>query len=527
MDKLSAIDASFLYLETANCPQHIASVQLFDLPPARKATFFAELQTLFLQRVHLIPYLTRKLQRMPGNLDHPAWGRDPAFNLDNHLVKIELPAPGTMAQLEAKIAELHSVLLDRSRPLWMYYVIYGVEGSKIAHYFKSHHACLDGMAGQLAYETLFDATPEPRETAPAPENFYAAPGVSRLGMWLDSWINITHARVEHALNWQGQVQALRNVVQRAVRAPTSLTTMMRSAPKTSLNVNIDATRTYAVGTLPLQVVKDIGIRSGAKVNDVFLAVCAGGLRRYLARRGELPEAALIAGCPVSLRKPGDTSMSNQVTMMQVSLETTMRDPVLRLLAIRDSSENAKALVADLAPASGPDVAAWGMPGAFAAMARLADATGITASLPMPVNVVVSNVPGPRKPLYANGLKMLTHFPVSIPVHGNGANITVQSYVDRLDFSLTAGAKALPDAGTLRDDMLVAFEELRSRVMDQASEPKAAEFKVVERRNSPVAESAKSETDKSETDKPETDKPEAQQPGHGRRVERAEEARRVA
>ena len=499
MDKLSAIDASFLYLETANCPQHIASVQLFELPAGREAddSFFAEFRALLAQRAHLVPHLTRKLQVMPGNIDHPVWIRDCAFNLDNHLVRIELPAPGSMAQLEAKIAELHEVLLDRTRPMWMFYVIYGLADNKIAYYFKSHHSCLDGMAGQIAYETLFDTTPTPRAVAPAPADFYKVQRISTLDMWLASWANITSSGVEHALNWQGQIQALRNVARRAANSTSSLAAALRPAPKTSLNVNIDAARTYAVGSISLTDVKAIGARTGTKVNDVFLAVCGGGLRRYLERRNELPATSLIAGCPVSLRKPGDTSMSNQVTMMQVSLETTMRDPMLRLLAIRDAAEQAKGLVADLAPASGPDFATWGMPAAIAAMSRFADATGITASMPLPINVVVSNVPGPRKTMYSNGAKMLTHFPVSIPVHGNGANITVQSYVDRLDFSLTAGARALPDAGILRDDLLAAFAELRTRVLGEVVTPPATETlapQLKERGQSPHLELVNDEGD---------------------------------
>ena len=131
-----------------------------------------------------------------------------------------------------------------------------------------------------------------------------------------------------------------------------------------------------------------------------------------------------------------------------------------------------------------------MPGVATAVARFADATGVAERMPLPVNVVVSNVPGPRKPLYSNGAKMLTHFPVSIAVHGNGVNITVQSYVDRLDFAVTAGARALPDAGLLRDDMLAAFAELHDRVIEKVAARQATELKVVERGGVTGAEAAK-------------------------------------
>jgi WS/DGAT/MGAT family acyltransferase len=219
--------------------------------------------------------------------------------------------------------------------------------------------------------------------------------------------------------------------------------------------------------MPLAKVKAIGKLTGTTVNDVFLAVCAGALRRYLERSGELPEKPLIAGCPVSLRKPGDTNLNNQVSMMLVDCATNEADPVKRLLKIGKSAVQAKGLMADISESYDSDFAAPGLPGIMAGMIRAVEA-GNLADLPvqLPCNVVISNVPGPREQMYVLGGRMLTHYPVSIPAHAQAVNITVQSYVDHMFFAVTGCARALPDADALRDDMLEAFLELKTRLLDK-------------------------------------------------------------
>jgi diacylglycerol O-acyltransferase / wax synthase len=218
--------------------------------------------------------------------------------------------------------------------------------------------------------------------------------------------------------------------------------------------------------LPLADVKLIGKATGTSLNDVFLAVCSGALRRYLERTGELPAESLIAGCPVSLRRPGDNAANNQVTMMMVSLATDEADPVKRLLEIGYSSRQAKGFVADIARSYDADLALPGLPGMVRGGVAVVEAAGLadTTMARMPCNVVVSNVPGPRQPLYSLGAKVLTHYPVSIAAHGQGVNITVQSYLDQLFFGITACAKAMADPDALRDDMLAAFAELKDRVL---------------------------------------------------------------
>ena len=151
MDKLGALDAGFLYNESDRSPQHVASLQIMELPAGVEAKPFVDgLKHFLLQRIHLVPYLTNKLQMVPFALDHPVWIRDAEFSIDNHIYTDAVPAPGGKRELEEKVAELHSQVMDRSKPLWEIYVLTGLEGGRIAYYNRVHHACMDGMAGQAA-----------------------------------------------------------------------------------------------------------------------------------------------------------------------------------------------------------------------------------------------------------------------------------------------------------------------------------------------------------------------------------------
>jgi WS/DGAT/MGAT family acyltransferase len=215
---------------------------------------------------------------------------------------------------------------------------------------------------------------------------------------------------------------------------------------------------------------------GATVNDIIMAVCAGGLRSYLLRHNALPADSLIAGCPVSMRKPGDTSPGNQVSMMNVELATQIADPLERLSMIRASAKTAKEVTAELAGVYEPNAAFPGMPSMMNNGINAVESFGLADFFSGPINVVISNAFGPRATLYSNGARMMSHHPVSIVAQGIGVNITVQSYVDQVYLGLTACAKAVPDADLLRDDLIAAFEELKARLLPQnlaGLKPKAA------------------------------------------------------
>jgi diacylglycerol O-acyltransferase len=465
MKKLGALDANFLYTETDTVFNHIASIQRLRLVAGTNIdTFIAEVKQLLMTRLHQIPYMTRKLVEVPGQLDHPFWVRDTSFDIDNHIHQIRLPEPGTFTQFERAVAELHAVPLDRSKPLWAIKVITGFEDGTIAYYNQVHHACLDGVSGQTAIMHMMDTTPVPRSEV-LPEDFFSAdPEAGLTEVLLQSFENLIKFQLgttERSLN--GAESTMR-IAQRVADPALKLGAYAEVAPSTHFNRAISRSRTYAAGEYSLTDIKAIGKRLNCKVNDVFMNIVAGGFRQYLMRKDALPLAGLIAACPVSLRQPGDAKEGNQVTLMRVNLATEFADPRIRQMAIRDSANVAKQVTADLAGGLDLDISLPGLPAAMRYASQILEASKAANMMPPPFNLLISNIPGPREVLYSNGAKVLTHYPVSIPVHGAGINITVQSYVGKLYFAITACAEALPDAQVLRDDMHGAFTELRDLVI---------------------------------------------------------------
>jgi diacylglycerol O-acyltransferase / wax synthase len=468
VQKLAGLDAAFLYSETSKTPQHIASVQVLEVPPdTRVDDFVAAFKRLLVARAHLVPYFTNKLQAVPLNLDHPVWVRDDGFDIDNHVHQIEVPNPGGRREFEATIAQIHAQPLDRTRPLWEIWVLSGLEGGRIAYYNRVHHACLDGVSGQNAIQAIMDVTPEPRPVETAPADFVQRPtSHSLFDLLVGAVENLALFQIRQASRALDHAETVQRLWQRAVDPSKGLGAVMTAAPRTRFNGSVQATRSYATGELPLAEIKAIGRATGTTINDVFLSICSGALRRYLERTGELPETSMTAGCPVSLRQPGDRSTNNQVTMMMVSLASDEADPVKRLLKIGRSAFQAKGFVAAISGSYDANPSLPGLPGLLGAGAAWLESSGLVDGplLRLPCNLVVSNVPGPREQLYSLGAKVLTHYPVSIAAHGQGANITVQSYLDQLFFGITACAKALPDADRLRDDMMAAYAELKERVL---------------------------------------------------------------
>ncbi len=466
MYKLGALDAGFLYNETDRSPQHIASVQILELPEGMSEDqYFERVKSLMASRIHLVPYFTNKLQFVPFNMDHPLWVKDRAFSIENHVHRLEVAAPGDRQALEAAVASLHEQRLDRSRPLWDLWILTGLEGGRVATYNRCHHACLDGMAGQAMIATVMDVTEEPREVKPAPAGFFDRKDEqSPFQLLAGAAESFAKYQAKQPLAAFKAMETSARLFRRTFDPSKGLGAVSTPAPSTRFNKAVQKQRTYVTGELPLESVKNIAKLTHTKVNDVFLAVVGGGLRRYFERSGELPAASMVAGCPVSLRQPGDTNPNNQVTMMMVSMGTDEEDAGERLQTVAQSARTAKGFTQDVAESYDAEVSLPGLPAALTGGVRMLELTQ-APNLPgvrPPCNVVVSNVPGPNMQLYMAGAKVLTHYPVSIPAHGQGVNVTVQSYNGDLYFALTACAKALPDGDALRDDMLAEFEALKAR-----------------------------------------------------------------
>jgi len=464
MEKLSMQDATFLYSETNNVLNQIASLQQFELPKdTTPQGFVASLRIYLMDRIHLLPYLTRKVKMIPGGIDHAVWVRDGKFDIHNHVVEIPLEAPGNFEQLQAKVAELHAIAMNRERPLWCMHVITGLADATVAYYAQVHHACVDGMAGQALTIALTDDTPEP-QAKHCPANFIQAEDPGMAELLSASFQNLFSYQSSGLERAEGMMRTAISLGQRAIDPGKSFGALGQSTPKTAFNRAIERERSFACTKMPLSDVRKIGKTMGASVNDVFLSICSGALRRYLSRKDLLPWRSLVAGCPVAVQRQGHSDQGNSVSLMNVDLFTTVADPRVRLLRVKGSAKTAKEVTAELADSMDSNVSLFGLPAMTRAASWMNELSNASEAIQMPFNVLISNVPGPRIPLYANGARMLSHYPVSIPTHGLGLNITVQSYCDDLFVGLTGCKKAVPDIGVLRDDILASFIELKTLVL---------------------------------------------------------------
>jgi len=464
MKLLSGLDGAFLHLETPTMPMHVGSLSLVEPPPGLRGSFLRKVRRIYEQRLPLAPVLSRKLHEFPLGMANPVWVQVPQVDLDYHLRHVTLPAPGTHEQFEACVGQLHSVPLDRAYPLWTVTVIEGRQDGSIGFYTNIHHAVVDGQAGVELMRTLFDLTRRPRRRPPSLKG---------------------RGRAEQP--WAGQVIAdgLRHDLEQYWKLVRNLPAMAKAlarssdggargtarrplglGPQTPLNVAIDGGRGFATASIPLAAVKEIAAAHDSRVNDVVLAVCAGALRRYLGRHGGVPEQPLIAGMPVSLRGPGKVKLTTQATMARIDLATDIADPVRRLHAIRDATSAAKAAVSRTKSLVPMDFPTLGVPWLLHGLSALYGRPLVANRVPRVVNVVVSNVPGPPRPMYLAGARVLHHWPLSIVGHGLGLNITVESYAGMLEFGVMTAQAAVARPRTIADGLVASFEQLHRRSRGQ-------------------------------------------------------------
>jgi len=481
MNHLSASDAMFLHTESPEMPMHVGSLNVMDLPAGYEGDFYEDAKTHMRDRLHLADVLTRKLALMPFDLSDPVWVEDEDIDLEHHVRHVTLTKPGSNRQLQQLVARLHSTLLDRSRPLWEFYIIDGLKSGQVALYTKAHHAGIDGQAGVALGRALFDLEPTGRQIRPprpkARRNTYQL-GIAELAV---AAVRNTAMQYVKLIKMAPDVfRAVKNVVTAPKKPadgskrrwlPKSLNLF---APRTPLNVAITNQRSFAGKMVPLQEVKLIAKRLGVSLNDVVMATAAGGLRRYFLETNELPAKSLSAMVPVSLREAGDTTANNQVSMIMVNLATDLADPADRLKKINESSQSAKATMSRIKAAIPTDFPMFGSPWLISGLASMAGRSRLANVLPPVANLVISNVAGAPVPLYFAGAQVVSYYPVSIAAHGMALNITVQSYNGRLDYGLIACRRAVPDINELGDLLLAEHRSLLELALAQADAAPAAE-----------------------------------------------------
>jgi WS/DGAT/MGAT family acyltransferase len=509
--KLSAMDASFLYLETPEMPMHVGSMAIFRLPEGYQGDFFEEFKAMIASRLHIAPILKSRLEKAPLDIDHPSWVEDDQFDIDRHIFRASLPAPRDRATLERIVGWMHAKLLNRARPLWEFYVFEGMKDNEIGLYSKMHHACIDGGAGAALTNMIYDLTPVPRAIEPPTERAKvgqeprdiaanlidsyqqlwrqpfdasaAAKGIelprsgkSDLGSIL---FDNAMFQIENAVKFAGNVPTLLKSVSEVVgkiadpKSRDSIVGMM--SPPTLLNKQISSERSFAGVSISLSRAKAVAKAAGGKLNDVVLAISSGVVRRYLLERGALPSKSMTAAVPISLREEGNTDSNNQVFGMICSIATNVEDPKTRLQTIIAQSTKSKEIshpLRALMPQVS-NVSMLGTPIMVQILALLYSRSSLSDVLPPTANITVSNVPGPRQTLYAAGAELLHIFPVSISTHGLALNITVQSYRDQLDFGFISGANIVPHVEVLCNLVPEEFAALEAAFAPPSAEVKGA------------------------------------------------------
>jgi WS/DGAT/MGAT family acyltransferase len=385
MKQLPGLDASFLHLETPQMPMHVGALHNFELPADYTGDFVADMRLHMAARLVHAPALRKKLARMPLNFANPSW-IDAEPDLEEHIVRVTLAEGGGQAEIEAKVGELHPVLLQRDRPLWKFHVFDGLAPGpngerRYALYTQVHHAAVDGQAAVALGQAILDLTPvAPRAAArrgKAKASGATEPDVTRRPLGTTSMLRAALANqfglvVDAVKAIPATVGTLSQLAVGAVpKRGSKRVGSLGLAPRTRLNVTVSARRAFASVSLPLAQLNSTRRKHHASLNDAVLMICSGALRRYFLRHGPLPRKSLVAGVPISTRAKGDTSSNNQATMTVVSLGTHIGDPKKRLahvLAATAAMKNNMGHMKSLMPSDFPSLGVpWLMQGSVRCM----------------------------------------------------------------------------------------------------------------------------------------------------------------
>ena len=462
-DRLSPLDASFLFAEDRTRAMHVGAVMTFA-PPASGAFDPEAFVALIGRRLGLVPRYRQKVREVPGHLGLPVWVDDPGFDLDYHVRRSALPRPGTDEQLRELVGRLIARRLDRSRPLWEIYLVEGLSDGRFAVVTKTHHAMVDGLASMDVGALLLDATPEPRETADVP--WQPVPEPSELALATDAILEAWR-RPRTVLDVAARAGAdVREVVAGVERAVATLVSVSGTRPVHPLNVVTGEQRRFAIAHTTLADHRTVRAARGGTVNDVVLAVVTGALRRWLMTRGEpLQEGTSVrALVPVSVRarrdpgpagaRNGGPAVGNKISAYFVELPVGEDDPLARLAQVSAAMTAHKAEGQAVGATALIRLAGLAPPTLHSLGVRLASQFSSQV-----YNVLVTNVPGPPRPLYALGARMLDMYPVVPLAGGQAVSIGITSYDGGMHYGLTADRDALPDVDVLAAALTDALAEL--------------------------------------------------------------------
>ncbi len=464
-EQLTALDATFLELEQADegATMHIGGVMVFDPPPSGAAPSLEEVQATIAGRLALLPrYAQRLSAERTGGLAWPRWEDDERFDIRNHIRRASIAAPGGLEELCDWMGEFFSHRLDRTRPLWEMVLLEGLPDGRWGIASKTHHALVDGVGSVGVVQLLLDPAPDGRGEPPALLDPPDAPWEAE----------VPHAQGGLAGAAGAAVHMTGTAARAAVRAALhpreafarsrALAELISSneisgSPRTTLNVPIGATRRFSVVQVRLADLKAIGHTLGGSVNDVLLAACTAGLRELMLSRGQRPPAdGVRAMVPMNIREGGEQlALGNRISSLFVDLPVTASDPAERLATVTRRTGRLKASHAALGAETMLDLASLAPPVVHSFLARALYATRL-------FNITITNVPGPRVPLYSLGARLHAVYPLVPLAAEHSVGIAIFSYMDEVAIGVSADRDACPDLAVLLgglEDELARLAEL--------------------------------------------------------------------
>jgi WS/DGAT/MGAT family acyltransferase len=454
LDRLTAIDASFLHQEGPDSHMHVGGLTIIEGPPPPVEALLEQIR----QRLHLVPRYRQKLAHTALDSGRPVWVDDPSFNPEYHVRHTALPSPGEPQQLRELTARIFSQALDRSKPLWEMWLIEGLKDDRFALITKNHHALIDGIAGVDLATVLFDLSPDPPPIRHSgrPWQPHAEPGTAEL-MAVGAR-GAAHAAAEvvggalHALAHPDR--ALSRSREAAEVVGELIWAVLNPAPSTPFNVPIGPHRRFVGVTSRLEDFKVVKNAFGGTVNDVVLAVVTGALRSFLISRGLRTEGLeLRALVPVSVREADEHGqLGNRIAAMRGPLPAYIADPLQRLRfvshAMAGLKESRQAMGAEMIA----NVQNFAPPTILAQASRLNFSTRL-------FNLIVTNVPGPQFPLYVLGRKMLHAYPVAFLPENHALAVAIMSYDGEMNFGLLGDFDALPDIESIGEHIATELSAL--------------------------------------------------------------------
>ncbi len=468
MDRLSAIDFSFLTNESDTSHMHVGGITVFEGPPPAYDDLLEHVRS----RLHLVPRFRQKLAYPPAQTGRPFWIDAPNFNLSYHVRHSALPSPGSEEQLRRMAGRIFSQQLDRTKPLWELWLVQGLTRKRFALLTKTHHALVDGISGVDIATVLFDVQPVP-SSIEGDDGWAPKPEPSQATMVARSLEDLATLPARVVRRAEGAVQHPRPTIGRLTEAIEGVGEIgwafANAAPEVPLNVEIGSHRRFEWVRGDLAQYKRIKNAFGGTVNDVVLAVVSGALRRWLHARGIRTEGLeLRAQVPVSIRAEDEHgALGNKLTVMRAPIPVYIEDPIARLRTVAEAMDGIKhskqAIGAQMITRFND----------FAPPTLLAQAARINFSTRL-FNLVVTNVPGPQMPLYVLGRELEDIFPVGFLPPNQALFVAIMSYNGGVNFGLLADYDAMPDLDVFARGLEESLAELlEAAAAAEASSPASA------------------------------------------------------